>query len=253
MSEFKTKLNEACKTAKDNLAQAQSKMKSWYDKRAREQVFKESEKVLLLLPKPGSPLQAKFSGPYTVLKKLNSVDYVISTPDRRKTKRVCHVNMINPYHEREPVVAVSCLKLAGPVEAEEKGVDLVEEYLAKMALTPIRNSEVVADLDSKLAHLTELQKQDIMDLIQEHRDSFGDVPSRTTVMEHDIVLQEGATPVKQHPYRLNPSKAAALRKEIQYMLDNDLIEPSESPWSSPVLLVPKPDSTFRMCIDFRSE
>ena len=171
---------------------------------------------------------------------------MISTPDRRKTKRVCHVNMIKPYHEREPVVAVSCLKLAGPVEAEEKGVDLVEEYLAKMALTPIRNSEVVADLDSKLAHLTELQKQDIMDLIQEHRDSFGDVPSRTTVMEHDIVLQEGATPVKQHPYRLNPSKAAALRKEIQYMLDNDLIEPSESPWSSPVLLIPKPDSTFRM-------
>jgi len=32
------------------------------------------------------------------------VDYVISTPDRRKTKtkQVCHVNLLKPYHEREP-------------------------------------------------------------------------------------------------------------------------------------------------------
>ena len=30
------------------------------------------------------------------------MDYVISTPDRRKTKRVCHVNLLKSYHEREP-------------------------------------------------------------------------------------------------------------------------------------------------------
>ena len=27
---------------------------------------------------------------------------VIATPDRRKTKRVCHVNLLKPYHDREP-------------------------------------------------------------------------------------------------------------------------------------------------------
>jgi hypothetical protein len=35
------------------------------------------------------------------------------------------------------------------------------------------------------------------------------------------------------------------------MLDNDIIETSKSDWSSPCILVPKPDSTYRLCTDFQ--
>ena len=58
-------------------------------------------------------------------------------------------------------------------------------------------------------------------------------------------------PVKQHPYRLYPSKQQYLKEEIKYLLDNDFIEPSNSSWSSPCILVPKPDGTYRMCTDYR--
>jgi len=54
-----------------------------------------------LLPVAGKPLHAKHHGPYTVLEQLRPVDYVISTPDRRKVKRVCHINLLKQYHVRD--------------------------------------------------------------------------------------------------------------------------------------------------------
>ena len=57
--------------------------------------------------------------------------------------------------------------------------------------------------------------------------------------------------MKQHPYRMNPVKQQILRYKVQYLLDNDFIEPSQSEWSSPCILVPKPDGTFCMCTDYR--
>jgi hypothetical protein len=253
VSVFKTRLNEACQFAKDHLLKAQQKMKTWFDKKARVQVFVPGDKVLLLIPMPGNPLQAKFSGPYEVLQKLNSVDYLVHTPDRRKTKRICHVNMIKPYFEREAkVCAVTSVNqsLVEQSHDEESDVDITVEQ-EKMSPQPLLNSDVLGNLDSKLKHLTVAQSQEVIQLIDEFKQLFADVPGRAKVAEHDIILLEGVTPVKQHPYRLNPAKMAALQAEIDYMLKNDLIEPSESPWSSPVLLIPKPDKSYRLCIDFR--
>ena len=50
---------------------------------------------------------------------------------------------------------------------------------------------------------------------------------------------------------MNPMKLQYLREEVQYLLNNDLIEPSQSDLSSPCILVPKPNGTFRMCTDYR--
>ena len=60
-----------------------------------------------------------------------------------------------------------------------------------------------------------------------------------------------ASPVKQHPYRLNPTKQKYPKEEIQFLLENDFIEPSHSSWSSPCILVPKPDGSYRMCTDYQ--
>ena len=52
---------------------------------------------------------------------------------------------------------------------------------------------------------------------------------------------------------MNPIKLQYLREEIQYLLDNDFSEPSQSDWSSLCILVPKPDGTFCMCTDYRKK
>ncbi len=46
-------------------------------------------------------------------------------------------------------------------------------------------------------------------------------------------------------------KQKHLEAEIEHLLENDFIEPSQSNWSSPWLLVPKPDGSYRMCTDCR--
>ena len=38
-------------------------------------------------------------------------------------------------------------------------------------------------------------------------------------------------------------------KQIEEMMKKDVIEPSSSPWASPVVLVKKKDGTFQFCVD----
>ena len=64
------------------------------------------------------------------------------------------------------------------------------------------------------------------------------VTERTTAVRHDINPQD-ARPVRCGPRRLAP---AGLRNEqtcIQEMVEGGQIEPSDSPWASPVVLVTK--------------
>ena len=87
-------------------------------------------------------------------------------------------------------------------------------------------------------------------LILEYEHLFPDIPTRTDQIYDDVDI-EGSKLVEQHPYRMNPMKLQYHREGIHILLDNDFIEPSQSDLSSPCILVPKPDGTFRMCTDYR--
>jgi len=87
-------------------------------------------------------------------------------------------------------------------------------------------------------------------LIKDFSQLFPDTPGRTQIIYHDVDVGQGL-PVKQHPYRVNPVKLKAIRNEVKYMLENDIFEPSNSQWSSPCILVSKPDGSYRFYTDFR--
>ena len=93
------------------------------------------------------------------------------------------------------------------------------------------------------------------------RELFSEFPSilptperplgRTKLVEHTIDLIEGATPTHLPAYRLPHKKRHCLLEEIEGMKAMDLIEPSHSPWSSPLLLVPKSNGSWRLVVDYR--
>ncbi len=87
-------------------------------------------------------------------------------------------------------------------------------------------------------------------LIGQFSDVFSSVPGKTQLVRHNIKTPPGVI-VKQRPYRFPEARRQAIEEEIQQMLKLGVIEPSRSPWSSPIVLVPKPDGTLRFCNDFR--
>lgn len=58
-------------------------------------------------------------------------------------------------------------------------------------------------------------------------------------------------PVTSHPYRRSPKDRQIIEDIIQEMLEAGIIRPSESPYSSPVVIVGKKDGGQRMCVDYR--
>lgn len=59
------------------------------------------ERVMVLLPIPGSSLSAQCFGPYLVKENLGDTDYVICTPDHKRKTRVCQINMLKVYNTHE--------------------------------------------------------------------------------------------------------------------------------------------------------
>ena len=254
--DFRNKLLTACEAAKSNFKNAQGKMKQNFNMNTTERSFKSEDKVLALLTIPGRPLQARYFGPYTVEKNASDLNYIITTPDRRKQKQLCHINMLKEYVDRDSS-NVAPFNVISPVPQKQsemncKVVDCEEMNFHKTDPTcsKLQNSDILKGLDKKLSHLDQTQRDELKMLILEYEHLFPDIPTRTDQIYHNVDI-EGSKPIKQHPYRMNPMKLQYLREEVQYLLDNDFIEPSQSDWSSPCILVPNPDGTFRMCTDYR--
>lgn len=68
---------------------------------------------------------------------------------------------------------------------------------------------------------------------------------------HIIELLPGAKPVNIRPYRYNPEQKDEIEAIVADMLAQGIIQPSKSPFASPVLLVLKKDGEWRFCVDYR--
>ena len=98
------------------------------------------------------------------------------------------------------------------------------------------------------------QQRDVAKLLCQYQDVFSrgdhDV-GLTQEVQHEIPVLPGTRPIRQPPHRLGPEKEAEVQRQVQALLDKDMIEPSYGAWSSPVVLVRKKDGTWRFCVDYR--
>lgn len=161
--------------------------------------------VLMLLPVPGSALQACYSGPYVVQEKVNDRDYIVATPELKRRSRLCHINMLKPFLDRQPVLfspvndaktvlALSSAELideaqvAGALSSADpsgsKATSLLSDDVGgpsdAMVHGRLKNSELLSKLDECFPHLIDSQRGDVVSLINTHLSLFSDVPTQTS-------------------------------------------------------------------------
>uniref|UniRef100_A0A3B1JKD5 Gypsy retrotransposon integrase-like protein 1 n=1 Tax=Astyanax mexicanus TaxID=7994 RepID=A0A3B1JKD5_ASTMX len=101
--------------------------------------------------------------------------------------------------------------------------------------------------------LTSSQYQELMDLLEKHKDIFSKSDSDfgyTTAVTHSIPTGD-APPVKQRHRRVPPQVFQEFKKHVQSLVDRGILEESCSPWASPAVIVIKKDGTVRFCCDYR--
>jgi hypothetical protein len=84
------------------------------------------------------------------------------------------------------------------------------------------------------------------DVFAESHDDFG----RTGKIRHEIDTGASA-PIRQNVRRVPPAKREEVEKLLDEMCKKKVVQPSTSPWASPVVLVRKKDGSTRFRVDYR--
>ncbi|KAK1602548.1 hypothetical protein QYE76_037397 [Lolium multiflorum] len=114
------------------------------------------------------------------------------------------------------------------------------------------------ELDMKISHGRAREERE--ECARGEEEEFGDVfPEEVPAglpplrgIEHQIDLIPGASLPNRAPYRTNPEETKEIQKQVQALLDKGYIRISLSPCDVPVILVPKKDGTWHMCVDCRA-
>lgn len=106
---------------------------------------------------------------------------------------------------------------------------------------------VVPDLRNNAWHFTSQPDARVDTILASSEGLCPDQQMRLAEFE----IKTDSPPVKQRFYPTSPYVQKHIDQELKLMLAAGIIEPSSSAWSSPVLMVPKPDGTYRFCVDFR--
>ena len=94
-----------------------------------------------------------------------------------------------------------------------------------------------------------------MQFLRQYKDYFSEAlpgvlpPERPE--DHAILEIPGTSPPNRAPYRVSAAQQEEIMSQVNELLEKGLIQPSSSPYCSPVLLVQKKDGSWRMCIDYK--
>jgi len=115
-----------------------------------------------------------------------------------------------------------------------------------------RGERVIAKLQTD--HLNSEEKKALREPCFAYQDVLflpGGKLSCTNAARHTIQLEPGVTPINTPPYRLSDSQNEEVDQQGKQLHEDRIIAKSDSPWNSPLLLVPRkvgPDRIIKWCL-----
>ena len=267
--DLKSKLYESAEQAIQSAKLAQSKYKTYFDLKARDRKFEVGDEVLLMLPDDKEKLLMSWQGPFKILKKVSRVHYLINNT---KVGKIYHINLLKKYVRREPLalqgdnVSSVCPSVPHSVFFLSHGAFIDETSLVESDDNLSDVPKIVGELDLDLPtgstqvskpcefsfgpELSMEQRDQMNTLVNKFDDVFSNKPGYTEIISHKIELTTTA-PLRSQYYPVPVHLRDSFNSEVDDLLDNDIIQPSASNFSSPVVMVKKKDGSFRLAIDFR--
>lgn len=159
--------------------------------------------------------------------------------------------VVNISQNPQLLASGTSLAITSPLFSGTLSVNAVDQQHDRPGSPPISDlNKITAMIDSGL---DTTRKHQIQNLLLRYRDVFdlGSRPlGRTTAIKHQINTGTHP-PLHRSPYRVSRSERRIIQTEVDKMIAQDIVQPSSSPWSSPVVLVKKKDGSWRFCVDYR--
>lgn len=191
-------------------------------------------------------LAPQWKGPGRIEKKLSDTNYVVSFEGNQDNNKVYHINMLKPYYKRPEVLSIVSM-----VEDESSDSSELDEDFPYMLADPnVFDFNEIVDTNGLKERLSDEQITQLERLLVKFKKLFSNIPGKTKLVEHDIELISDKQ-IQLKPYRMTNRQNELLKAEIEKMLKYKVIEPGDSDYISPMILVETPGRDPRPCIDYR--
>ena len=183
-----------------------------------------------------------------------------------------------PLEGRDAVIGAQWLRTLGPIiwdfstllmKFQVRDKEVVLQGISTPEMKPLSDEEVSKEvnktkqgvllklcflsMEGPCIHTIHINPQ-LQSLLASYRDVFEDPKGLPPPRSHDhrIPLIPGGGPVCVRPYRYPHFQKREIERIVSDMMSAGTIRPSNSPYSSPVLLVKKHDGSWRLCVDYWS-
>ena len=158
--------------------------------------------------------------------------------------------------ERMQLGAVRACKIPDLVKEVPLPNEMEKSTCARVSIdndNPERFHKLLKALDLPESKYSPEEMTKLKGLLKESTDIFALNDSElgyTDIVRHSIDTGNHM-PIKQQPYRTPIVRRDRIKQMVDQMQKQGIVQPSKSPWASPVVLVPKKDGSLRFCVDYR--